>query len=184
MRARIDVKHEAFQKASTTANISGTAFDNRVKEKRQLVKNGREATTKLAVYIENAFLDNAAKINHRLLLDLKYPTDDQELGGYLRNVCSTIDNHDNATYPLPAAFTDPIYTVRAEFDRALRDVTDFFEDRRTAIQTRNKAMAEFKALLKPIRMWLWQMLPQGRRDTRLIGYGFTPYGTRHEKVEE
>ncbi|MCD6501636.1 hypothetical protein J7L01_03470, partial [bacterium] len=34
------------------------------------------------------------------------------------------------------------------------------------------------------RKWLWKMLPEGRYDTRLIDYGFTPYGTHHGDTGE
>jgi len=184
MRAKLEDKYTAFKEAATKAECSGSAYDTSIKEKRRLAKEGRDATTTLAVYIENAFLDKAASINHLLLLDLKFPTDDEDLKEHLKSVCSAIDKLDPVAYPLPAMFTDPVFAIRDDFERALPQVTDYFEDRRTAIQDRNIAMNDFKALLKPIRMWLWKMLPQGRRDTRLIGYGFTPYGTHHKKEEE
>jgi len=152
MRARLDIKLEAFSKAATATYGSGTAYDQRVKEKKQLAKEARKAIGMLNVYIENAFFADAANINHMLLLDQKFPTDSEEISHYLTTVCAALDNHDNATYPLPVSFTDPIYVVRDDFAKALIDVNDFYEDRRTAFQTRNLAFAEFKKLLHPIRM--------------------------------
>jgi hypothetical protein len=181
MRAEIEAKYSAFADSTTKADTSGTAYTESVKRKRRLAKEGKKATAKLAVYIENAFLDEARRINHRLLLDIAYPNDDEVLSQHLVSICSALGAHDQTTYPLPADFVDPVYAVKDEFCRALIDVRDFFEDRCTATQERNRKLAEFRILLKPIRMWLYRMLPQGRYDTRLIGYGFTPYNRRRKR---
>ena len=184
MRAELDVKYEAFRTAVLAANSGGIAYNQRVKQKKQFAKDAKKATRKLNIYIENAFFADAKDIVHRLLLDQKFPIDDEKLALYLSSVRTALTNHDNATYPLPASFTGPVYTACDDFGKAHIDVNDFYEDRRTAIQTRKHALAEFKTLLGPIRMWLWNMLPDGRSDTRLIDYGFTPYGTHHVKKDE
>lgn len=181
IRAKLESKFAVFSEAATKADLSGRNYTKRVKEKRRLSKMGREAIMKLKVYIENAFLDDAKWLNHNLLLDKSYPTDDQEIGGHLASVCSAINSHDDAAYPLPASFTDPIYDIREKFRQALLDVTDYLEDRRTAVQERNKALLEFKKVLAPIRKWLYQMLPEGRYDTRLLGYGFNPYKRKRKR---
>ena len=179
IRTRLDDRLATLHERTTTAETIAPAYDLKVEEKDGYDVDAEETCGKLAVYIENAFPDDAEQINHTLLLDKEYPSDDEEAKQYLISVLDALSNHDNVTYPLPATFTDPLTTAANNFITALAEVVDLFEDRRTAIQDRDIALEQFIEVLSPIRKWLWKMLPEGRYDTRLIDYGFTPYGTHH-----
>ena len=74
-----------------------------------------------------------------------------------------------------ASFTQALADATTDFARTLLEVTDLLEDRRTAVQERDIALTEYVKLLTPIRNWLRKMLPQERKDTRLIDYGFKPF---------
>ncbi len=181
MRTRHDARLATLTAKTTDADIVAPAYDLKVDEKDGYDMDAAETSSTLKVYIDNAYLENAEAINHDLLLDKAYPADDQDAKRYLNSVQEALVGHDHATYPLPAVLTDALKVATENFSRAVEDVVDLFEDRRTAIQDRNIALDEYIDVLTPIRRWLWKTLPQGRYDTRLIDYGFTPYGTHAAK---
>jgi len=184
IRTRLDDRLADLQNKSIIANTIVPAYADKVEEKDIFDADAEEALEKLAVYIENAFPDKAKILCRDLLLDKEYPQDDQHARDYLQSVLVALAAHDNATYPLPASFTDPITAATNGFIETLDALPDLFENRRTAIQDRNIALEQFIEILSPIRKWLWKMLPEGREDTRLIEYGFDPYNAQPSEPEE
>ncbi len=177
IRTRLDDRLADLQNKSIIVNTIAPAYDDKVEEKDNYDADAEEALEKLAVYIENAFPDEAETLNHTLLIDKDYPADDEKAKQHLIQVQATLAAHDNVTWPLPVAYTDAITNATTGFIAALAEVSDLLEDRRTAIQDRDIALLDFIDVLAPIRKWLWKTLPQGRKDTRLIDYGFDPYST-------
>jgi len=178
-RTRLDALLADLKTKATIADTVGPAYDLKVEEKDGFDLDAEKALSMLAVYIENAFPDDAAELNHILLLDKDYPADDEKAKQYLTSVQAALAVHDNVAYPIPPAYIAAIDTATTSFISALAEVTDLFENRRTAIQDRNIALTDFIQVLSPIRKWLWKTLPQGREDTRLIDYGFDPYNKQY-----
>lgn len=176
-RLILDTRLADFKTKATAAGTVAPAYDLKVEEKDAFDFDAEKAVSMLAVYIENAFPNDAKELNHTLLIDLDYPADDEKAKQYLIEVQATLAAHDNLTYPLPMAYSDAITTATTGFITTLAEVTDLLENRRTAIQDRDLALEIFIDVLSPIRKWLWKTLPQGRKDTRLMDYGFDPYGT-------
>ena len=184
MRQRHDEKFAKLKQLQSHADEVAPHYDLKVKEKNRFKRAALDALMKLRLYLQNAFYDDAEALCHRLLLDLHAPLDEQDLSKYLDSVQDALTKHDHATYPIPASFTQALADATKDFARTLLEVTDLLEDRRTAVQERDIALTEYVKLLTPIRNWLRKMLPQERKDTRLIDYGFKLFPVRRKKKSE
>jgi len=158
-------------------------YDQIIDEKKAARIAAEDGLDKITVYIKTAFRADSEVLLNNLRIDRPFPTDDEKIMIYLMDFLSQYDNHDQITYPIPPAYNDPAIANATEFIAKHELATDIFEDRRTAIQDRGHALDAFVQILIPIKTWLHEMLPDGNEDTRLIEYGFTPYGT-HETPEE
>ena len=158
-------------------------YDQVIDQKKLARIASEDGLDKITVYIKTAFRTDSEAILNNLRLDRDFPTDDEKIMLYLMDFLSQYDDHDQLTYPIPAGFNDPAIANANEFIAKHELATDLFEDRRTAIQDRQHALDAFIQILIPIKTWLHEMLPDGNEDTRLIDYGFTPYGT-HGTPEE
>ena len=180
-RAEHDTVGDDFQAKTIAVAQHDAAYDLKVKEKQAFDKAVEDSSRKLMLWVDAAYRAESERINRTLLLDLKYPADDEKAYKYLEQVLDALKNYDDqgGTYPLDPAFVNTFTTDANGFITTLVECVDMLEDRQSKIQDRDDALSTYIEVTEDIRFWLYKMLPFKREDKTLKDYGFTPYGTHH-----
>ncbi|MFP4458624.1 MAG: hypothetical protein ACLFSQ_03425 [Candidatus Zixiibacteriota bacterium] len=148
----------------------------KIDEKNKLLEKMRSDVKELAVYVENAFFFDDADIMAALLLDKKLPDDEKGFYRRIDNIMEKIKEHDNRKFPLPENILENLKNKHQPLRLLIKDCDKLRKVRKMLVEQRSQSLDEFRQVLKPIRKWLWKMLPEGRSDKRLHDYGFKPYG--------
>jgi len=180
-RAEHDTVGDDFKAKVIAVAQLDAAYDLKVKEKQAFDKAAEDSSRKLMLWVDAAYRTESERINHTLLLDLKYPADDEKANVYLSDVLDALKNYDDqgGTYPLDQTFVNTFTTDANGFITTLLECVDMLEDRQSKIQDRDDALQTYSDITENIRFWLYKMLPFKRDDKTLKDYGFTPYGTHH-----
>ena len=154
-----------------------TNLSEKVAAKSEILNKTRDNIKELAVYIENAYFFDFANIHKSLALDIKPPNDDAGFIEYIGEILNRINDFDTKKFALPENFLIILKDAKLDVVPIIHEIERLKKRKSSLVREREDALEAFREIIPPIRKWLWKMLPEGRKDTRLENYGFKSYGS-------